>query len=118
MNRLLVAMAATAAIGLALATPTPAFAATACSASSAPVLVSVPQYDRTQFSLDQNFYGTANIMVALDETGNVSQARVLESTGFNLLDIEALRVAKSMRFASDGICSIAGKYSVKVTFAE
>lgn len=118
MNRLLVAAAA---IGIALGIPHPALANhPACSTTvNPPVLSSGATFERSEVVVEQGLTGKANVLVTIDDSGTVQRAAVLASTGNGLLDNEALRVAKTMRFAAQDTCpAIAGSYSVVVEFAD
>ncbi len=118
MNRLLVAIAA---IGIALAVPHPAFAnRPACGSSiKAPMLATSTTFDKSEVVIQQGLRGTTNVPVTIDDNGIVQRASVLSSSGNGLLDNEALRVAKTMRFSPQNECpAIAGSYSVVVDFTD
>jgi TonB family protein len=117
-NRLLVAVTA---IGIVLAVPHPAYASRpACSSSiQAPRLATSATFEKSQIVIDEGLRGTANVLVTIDDNGVVQRASVVSSTGNGLLDSEALRVAKTMRFAPQTACpAIAGSYSVVVDFTD
>lgn len=113
-------MAATA-IGIALAATHPALASRpACGNTSAsPVLATSSTFEKSEVVIEQGLTGTANVLVNIDDYGIVRRALMLNSTGYALLDNEALRVAQSMRFVPQDTCrAIGGSYSVVVDFKD
>jgi TonB family protein len=62
--------------------------------------------------------GTSVVRVALSETGAVTGVRVLKSSGSFVLDTEAMRVAKEMRYAPEmqACKAVAGSYAVEIEF--
>ncbi len=115
------------ALGIALATALPAHALTldgdrpACTARSTPAAIRGEAFaDRPDLAKILGISGTADVRVDLDPSGNVAATSLARSSGFEILDREALAEARDYRYVAEtqNCSSVGGSYVVEVDFAK
>ena len=122
-----ISLALSGALGVAaIATTAPALAVTqpshpsCASRYSAPEMSGVFAPQRPQFAVDAGYFGTTAVRVDLDANGAVMATTVMKTSGFQVLDNDALRTIRTAKFVPEKAdCQgIPGSYEADVSYDE
>ena len=112
---LAVAAIATAAPALAVTQPSHA---TCASRHSDPEMTGFLAPERPQFAVAAGYFGTTAVRVDLDASGAVAAASVLKTSGYQVLDSDAVRTVRAAKFVPEKAdCQgIPGSYEADVSY--
>ncbi len=113
-------------LGIAFAATLPARAFTqdarrpACTTPAAPAAIRGHMYaDRPELAKALDLSGTTNVRIDLDANGDVANAAIVNSSGHEILDREALSETRAYRYVAETqeCASVGGSYLVQVDFS-